>query len=96
MLQDGGGLATAIGYWPAVAYVVVKAVLAIGLWGAAVIGFLRARLTVWERLAAAAASFLLVAALPMTDEAGFALSLLVIAAHWYRTRGTMPADRSAP
>ncbi|MBN9551250.1 MAG: TRAP transporter permease [Alphaproteobacteria bacterium] len=96
MLQDGGSLATAIGYWPAVGYVVVKAVLAIGLWGAAVIGFLRARLTVWERLAAAAASFLLVAALPMTDEAGFALSLLVIAAHWYRTRDTVPADRSSP
>ncbi|TPN34634.1 TRAP transporter permease [Mesorhizobium sp. B2-3-3] len=86
MLQDGGPLSAAVGYWPAVAYIVVKAVLAIGLWGAAVIGFLRTRLTVWERFAAAAAAFLLVAAVPLTDEAGFVLSLLVVGAHWYRTR----------
>ena len=54
MLQDGGPLAAEIGYLPAVAYIVVKAALAIGLWGAAVIGFLRAPLAVWERLLAAA------------------------------------------
>ena len=33
MLQDGGELAAAIGYVPAVVYIVVKAVIAIGLWG---------------------------------------------------------------
>ncbi|UCI20139.1 TRAP transporter permease [Mesorhizobium sp. B2-1-8] len=93
MLQDGGVLATEIGYWPAVAYIVVKTVLAIGLWGAAVIGFLRTRLLTWERLLAALAAFMLVAALPMTDEAGFALSLLMIAAHWYRSRGMADASR---
>ena len=40
MLQDGGPLADQIGYIPAVIYIVAKVVLAIGLWGAAVIGFL--------------------------------------------------------
>ncbi len=40
MLQDGGPLAGEIGYIPAVLYIVVKATLAIGLWGAAVIGWL--------------------------------------------------------
>jgi hypothetical protein len=40
----------------------------------------------WERLLATAAAFSLVLALPITDEVGFALSALVIAAHWWRTR----------
>ena len=35
MLQDGGPMAQAIGYWPAVAYIVLKAVISMGLWGAA-------------------------------------------------------------
>ena len=86
MLQDGGPLAAAVGFWPAVAYVVVKTVLAIGLWGAAVIGFLIVRMTLAERLAAAAASFTLVAALPVTDEIGFALSAILVAWHWRRAR----------
>ncbi len=91
MLQDGGALAGAIGYWPAVAYIVVKTGLAIALWGVAVIGFLRARLAAWERLLAAAAAFTLVAALPVTDEVGFALAVVFFAQHWWRSRGLAPA-----
>ncbi|MGE0502760.1 MAG: TRAP transporter permease [Rhizobiaceae bacterium] len=87
MLQDGGTLAGSIGYWPAVFYIIVKAALSIGLWGAAVIGFLRARLSLAERVLAAAAAFTLVAALPVTDEIGFALAALLIGRHWWRTRG---------
>ncbi len=41
MLQDGGPLAAEIGYWPAVAYIIFKALVAIVLWGAAAIGYLR-------------------------------------------------------
>ncbi|MEZ5883880.1 MAG: TRAP transporter permease [Paracoccaceae bacterium] len=73
MLQDGGPLAGAIGYWPAVGYIVLKAVLALGLWGVAVIGWLGHPLRLWERALAMAAAFMLVAALPVTDELGFAL-----------------------
>jgi len=86
MLQDGGPLAETVGYVPAVAYIVAKASLAIGLWGAAVIGYLRAPLAAWERLLAAAAAFTLVVALPVTDEIGFALAALVFGLHWWRTR----------
>jgi TRAP-type uncharacterized transport system fused permease subunit len=43
----------------------------IGLWGAAAIGYLRAA-ELAERIFAAAAAFLLVAAIPLTDEIGFA------------------------
>ena len=86
MLQDGGPLAEAVGYWPAVAYIVFKATLSIGLWGAAVIGFLRGHLAVWERLLAAAAAFTLIAALPATDEIGFGLAAAFLALRWYRAR----------
>jgi len=86
MLQDGGPLATEIGYWPAVAYILVKACLAIGLWGAAAIGHLFAPLKWWERLGAAAGAFTLVAAYPLTDEIGFALAALVIGWHLFQIR----------
>jgi len=70
----------------AVVYVVVKTVLAIGLWGAAAIGHLRAPINWAERIFAFAASALLVAAVPWTDQAGFVLSGLFIAWHLWRTR----------
>ncbi|GAA0584963.1 TRAP transporter permease [Caenispirillum bisanense] len=79
MLQDGGPMAEAIGYWPAVAYVVLKAAISVGLWGAASIGFLFVRMPWWERLWAAVAAFTLVVAMPITDEIGFALALSFIA-----------------
>ncbi len=90
MLQDGGPLAQSIGYLPAVVYIVVKCVLAIGLWGIAVIGWLGKRLPIWLRLLAAVAAFTLVAALPVTDEIGFALTLLFAGLIWMRR------DRAAP
>ena len=86
MLQDGGALAQAIGFLPAVAYIVVKCVIAIGLWGAAVIGWLGRPLPVWLRLLAAGAAFTLIAALPMTDEIGLALALLFAVIVWRRNR----------
>jgi TRAP transporter 4TM/12TM fusion protein len=86
MLQDGGPMASAIGYWPAVAYVVVKVGVAIALWGAAVIGWLGVPLALWQRALAMAAAFTLVAALPVTDEIGFALSLAFAAVVWLANR----------
>jgi TRAP transporter 4TM/12TM fusion protein len=93
MLQDGGALGAMIGFVPAVIYIVVKAVLAIGLWGAAVIGFLGLPLRAYERLLAAAAAFTLIAALPLTDEIGFALTALFGFLVWQRLRqqGGRPA-----
>ena len=69
-----------------VAYVVAKAVIAIALWGGAAIGYLRAPLNAFERIFAAAAAFMLVAAIPLTDEIGFAMSALFVGWHLYRTR----------
>ena len=78
MLQGGTPLDTA--------YVVGKALLAIGLWGGAAVGFLRGPLNGFERVFAVAAAGSLVAAIPLTDEIGFAASAMFLAWHWYRTR----------
>ena len=73
----------------AVLYIVAKAILAIGLWGGAAIGFLLGPLNALERIVAFAAAALLVAALPLTDELGFAACALFVAWHWWRTRATL-------
>ncbi len=86
MLQDGGPLATEIGYPAAVVYILFKACLAVMLWGAAGIGFLRRPLPWWERGLATVAAFSLVAALPVTDEVGFALSAVFLVQHYWRAR----------
>ena len=93
MLQDGGPIAARFGYPVEVGYILIKACLGIGLWGAAVAGFLLAPMRVWERLLAALAAVGLVAALPATDEAGFALAALAIGLHWWRVRRGAAAAR---
>ena len=86
MLQDPGPVAAAFGYPVEVVYILAKACLGIVLWGAAVVGFLSTRMAAWERLAAFAAGVLLVLALPLTDEVGFALAVILIGQHWWRSR----------
>jgi TRAP transporter 4TM/12TM fusion protein len=68
-------------------YVVFKALVAIALWGGAAVGYLRGPLNWVERIVATVAALLLVVALPLTDEIGFAACALFIAWHLYRTRG---------
>ncbi|MNL85010.1 hypothetical protein D3C87_2131700 [compost metagenome] len=66
--------------------------LAIGLLGVAVVGYLFGPVGRLERLAAFAVSLLLMLALPLTDEAGFALALILVGQHWWRMRPPpMPA-----
>jgi TRAP transporter 4TM/12TM fusion protein len=90
MLQPEAG-ATGVSI-VAAAYVIVKTIIAIGLWGGAAVGyFLRGPLNWPERIAAFVAASLLVAAAPWTDNVGFVASALFIAWHWWRTRGVPPA-----
>jgi TRAP transporter 4TM/12TM fusion protein len=71
----------------AVVYVVAKAILAIGLWGGAAVGFfLRGPINVFERIVAFASAALLVAAAPWTDQVGFVASALFIVWHLWRSR----------
>ncbi len=78
MLQDGGPLAQSIGFPLAVVWIIFKVVLAIGLWGAAVIGYAGSVLPWWMRLLAVAGAFALVTAAPITDELGLAIAVLFI------------------
>lgn len=87
MLQPVQGV-TGFSYALGAAYIIGKALLAITLWGAATIGFLKRDMAVWERALAAAAAASLVMALPITDEIGFGLAALLIGAHLWRARAT--------
>lgn len=84
MLQPGDPMAETIGFLPAVLYAVGKALLAILLWAAALSGFLKGPMRLWERAVAIVAASILVLALPWTDELGFVLAGLVLAAHLRR------------
>ena len=74
------------GTWFDVTYVVLKALISVGLWGAAASAWLFGPLNWPERIFATAAAFLLVVALPVTDEVGFAMAAAFVAWHWWRTR----------
>jgi len=69
-----------------VLYVSFKTLVAIGLWGAATIGYLWVPMRWLERALAAAAAFLLIVALPVTDEVGFGIAVLFLIYHWRRYR----------
>ena len=79
MLQGDAG-------WMATLYIVFKAVLAVLLWGGAAIGYWLAPLAWWERAWALVAACFLVAALPVTDDIGFAMTALLALWHGVRVR----------
>jgi len=84
MLQGDAG-------WLAVLYIVFKALLAVVLWGAAAIGYLNAPLNWPERIFSASASLMLVVALPVTDEIGFAMGASFVIWHLLRIRQPVSA-----
>jgi TRAP transporter 4TM/12TM fusion protein len=88
MLQDGGPMAAAYGYPVEVTYIVFKTCLAVALWGTAFVGFFLRPMAMWERVLAFAAGASLVAALPLTDEIGFAVAAAMIGQHWWRSRAS--------
>lgn len=74
------------GTWWDTAYVVVKAIIAICLWGVAVIGYGFAPMRWFERLWAFVAAALLVAAVPVSDELGLGMAAALLAWHLMRSR----------
>ncbi|MCZ4353392.1 TRAP transporter permease [Roseovarius aestuarii] len=86
MLQDGGPVAEQFGYPLAVAYVSFKAVIAVGLWGIAAIGFLRVPISWPYRLWAIIGASFLVLAQPLTDEIGLFMAFSFLAVLWFKTR----------
>jgi TRAP-type uncharacterized transport system fused permease subunit len=75
------------GTWWDTGYVVLKALLAIALWGGTAIGFWLAPLNWFERVWAFAAAAFLVVAAPVTDEIGIGMAAALLAWHMLRLRG---------
>jgi TRAP transporter 4TM/12TM fusion protein len=78
MLQSDSALA--------VVYIVFKALVAIGLWGAGAIGHLFGPLNWAERIFGVVAASFLVLALPLTDEIGLAGAAALVVWHLWRQR----------
>ncbi|MFV0282803.1 MAG: TRAP transporter permease [Castellaniella sp.] len=70
----------------AVIYIVFKALIAIVMWAAGVTGYLMGPINRLERVYVIAAAALLVAAIPVTDELGFAATTLFLIWHVGRSR----------
>jgi len=71
-----------------VAYVFFKAVVAISLWAAMTIGYLWRPIGIFGRVFAFVAAAMLVAAVPFTDQIGFAMSALFLVWQWTMNRKT--------
>ncbi len=78
MLQGGTAFDTA--------YVFIKAIVSVGLWGGAASAWLIGPMNWPERIWATVAAFLLVLALPATDEIGYALAASLLVFHWWKTK----------
>ena len=74
------------GDWLATAWVLFKALVAIGMWGAGAIGFLLGPLNWLERCVAIGSASFLVVAVPLTDEIGLAAVSLFLVWHVWRKR----------
>ena len=82
------------GDWIDTAWIIFKALVAIGMWGAGAVGFLFGRLNVIERVVAISAASLLVVALPLTDEAGLLAVAIFVGWHVWRLRAQSATTRS--
>ena len=82
------------GTWIDTLWVLFKALIAIGLWGAGAIGFLFGPLAWWERLMAVVSACFLVVALPVTDEIGLGLVAIFVVWHAWRVRRAVAPARA--
>jgi TRAP-type uncharacterized transport system fused permease subunit len=73
----------------------LKCLLAIVLWSTAVVGYLYTKVNAAERIYAVASAALLIAALPLTDEIGFAMSAGFIVWHLLKVRRQHQAAANA-
>ncbi len=81
------------GEWTVVAvvYIVGKALLAVGLWGATAVGYLLTPLKPYERVFTGVAALMLVAAGALSDQVGFAMAALFAVWHVWQKRRVVVA-----
>jgi TRAP-type uncharacterized transport system fused permease subunit len=82
MLQAGDPMAARLGFYGAVAFATIKALVAIGLFGMVAIGFLFVRMTLLERAVALVAALCLLGDFRFSDTAGFLLALAIVLRQW--------------
>ena len=82
MLQNGDPMALELGFYGAVVYATVKALVAIGLFGIVAIGFLFTRLTILERVVAFIAALCLLGEFQHSDWIGYALTIGCLVWQW--------------
>ena len=86
MMQPGDPMAIHLGFWGAVVFAFLKTGLAMGLFGAGLIGWLFGRLAGWERAGMILAAGALVGDFPHSDLAGLVLGAALVAQHRMRRR----------
>lgn len=84
MLQSGDPMEAYLGFYGAVAYATVKALVAIGLFGVVAIGFLFTRITIIERFITFLAALCLLGEFQYSDWVGFALTAVIVFWDWRR------------
>ena len=82
MLQNGDPMQAKLGFYGAVIYATVKALVAIGLFGMVAIGYLFARMTVAERMLSFVAALFLLGEFSYSDEIGFVLAIVAVIWQW--------------
>ncbi len=96
MLQPVGPRVAAYGLVLAAGYVILKAVIAVTLWGVTAIGYFLAPVGWPERILAFLAAALLVLEMPWTDPAGFAACAAFFAYQFWKGRAAPSAVASKP
>jgi TRAP transporter 4TM/12TM fusion protein len=91
MLQGGDPMAAQLGFYGAVAFATLKALIAIGLFGMVAIGYLFARLTLTERVVAFVAALCLLGDFRFSNTAGFALTFAIVVWQWRQRRRSAAA-----
>jgi TRAP-type uncharacterized transport system fused permease subunit len=96
MLQPVGPRVAAWGFAAAAAYVILKAVIAVTLWGVTATGYFLSPVNWPERIIAFLAAALLVLELPWTDPAGFLACGTFVAYQFLKARRGGPGVAATP
>jgi TRAP transporter 4TM/12TM fusion protein len=92
LLQPGDPMAAEFGFYGAVAFAILKALVAIGLSGMVAIGFLFVPLTPLDRVIGGLAALCLLGDFRFSDSAGFVLAMVCLLRQWrQRPRGVAAA-----
>jgi len=84
MLQTGDPMEAYFGFYGAVAYATIKALVAVGLFGVVAIGFLFTRMTIAQRVLSFLAALCLLGEFEYSDWVGFVLAAAAVVWDWSR------------